>query len=158
GGLGLPEILRAESVAGLPSTPRRTKSVIWIWLRGGPSHIDSWDMKPAAPAEVRGEFRPVASSVPGIEICDLMPQQATMMDRLAIIRGIKSNDIGDHTPHYILTGFPDRGKRPSMGSVVSYMHAKHSRDASATQSIPPYVSTFKYSYGEAHYTGTAHNP
>jgi hypothetical protein len=115
-------------------------------------------MKPGAPAEIRGEFLPAATNVPGIEICDLMPQQAAMMDRLAIIRGIKSNDIGDHTPHYILTGFPDRGKRPSIGSVVSYVQGSQVSPSRRNLPMPPYVSTFKYSYGEAHYTGTAHNP
>lgn len=158
GGLALPEVLRLQTLNASERSAARQKSVIWIWLRGGPSHIDSYDMKPAAPAEVRGEFRPTATNVPGIEICDLMPRQAALMDRLAIIRGIKSNDIGDHTPHYILTGFPDRGKRPSMGSVVSYLHATEVPLGRRDAQVPPYVSTFKYSYGEAHYTGTAHNP
>src|SRR5206468_402662 len=111
GGLTLAEVLKLQANAaaeGKPAGAKRRKSVIWIWLRGGPSHIDSWDMKPGAPAEVRGEFRPIATNVPGIEICEHLPRQATMMDRLAIIRGIKSNDLGDHTPHYILTGFADR--------------------------------------------------
>src|SRR5262245_963680 len=162
GGLTLPEVLRLQALRAGERSAARQKSMIWIWLRGGASHIDSWDMKPAAPVEVRGEFRPTATNVPGIELCDLMPRQATMMDRLAIIRGIKSNDIGDHTPHYILTGFAERGKRPSMGSVVSYLHrsggAQLGKPAVAPNEMPPYVSTFKYSYGEAHYTGTAHNP
>lgn len=167
GGLTLAEVLRLQAQAatdrGLHGL-KRGKSVIWIWLRGGASHIDSWDMKPRAPAEVRGEFRPIATNVPGIEICEHMPRQAAMMDRLAIIRGIKSNDLGDHTPHYILTGFGDRGKRPSMGAVVSYLVGQPSglpRQAGSLphdSAIPPYVSTFKYSYGEAHYTGTANSP
>jgi len=158
GGLALPEVLRLQALRADERSAARQKSVIWIWLRGGASHIDSWDMKPLAPVEVRGEFRPTATNVPGIEICDLMPRQATMMDRLAIIRGIKSNDIGDHTPHFILTGFAERGKRPSMGSVVSYMRANQIQPGRRDLQVPPYVSTFKYSYGEAHYTGTAHNP
>jgi hypothetical protein len=74
-----------------------------------------------------------------------------MMDRLAIIRGIKSNDLGDHTPHYILTGHPSRGVRPTIGSIVSYLSPRPAE-------VPPYVSTFDYSYGEAHYTGPAHQP
>jgi hypothetical protein len=161
GSLSLAEVFRLQAHAASTSKPlgsRRGKSVIWIWLRGGASHIDSWDMKPQSSAEVRGEFRPIATSVPGIEICEHMPRQAAMMDRLAIIRGIKSNDLGDHTPHYILTGFPDRGKRPSLGSVVSHVQARRSQDGSDTRTMPPYVSSFKYSYGESTYTGTQHGP
>ena len=117
-GLTLPQLLRLQDsvAAEIPTrgvSEERQKSVIWIWLRGGASHIDSWDMKPDAPAEIRGEFSPIATSVPGIQICEHMPLQARMMDRLAIVRGILSNDLGDHTPHYILTGLPSRGIRPS---------------------------------------------
>jgi hypothetical protein len=161
GSLTLADVFRLQAQAATGSKPagaRPAKSVIWIWLRGGASHIDSWDMKPQAPAEVRGEFRPIATNVPGVEICEHMPRQASIMDRLAIIRGIKSNDLGDHTPHYILTGFADRGKRPSFGSVVSSVQASQRQDASATQTMPPYVSSFKYSYGEATYTGAQHGP
>ena len=109
-GLTLADVLRLRAAA--PPDAGRGKSVIMIWLRGGPSHIDSYDMKPDAPAEIRGEFKPIATNVPGIQVCEHLPRQAQIMDKLAILRGIKSNDLGDHTPHYILTGFPDRGKRP----------------------------------------------
>jgi hypothetical protein len=122
-----------------------------IWLRGGASHIDSFDMKPAAPPEIRGEFQPIASKVPGIQVCEYLPLTASIMDRLAIVRGIRSNDLGDHTPHYILTGFPDRGKRPTIGAIVSYL-------GQGQPGMPPYVSTFDYSYGSATYTGPAHEP
>ena len=153
GGLTLAEVLKLQQAGAAESKtgPVKGKSVIWIWLRGGASHIDSWDMKPAAPAEVRGEFSPIPTSVPGIEICEYLPRQAAMMDRLAIVRGIKSNDLRDHTPHYILTGFPDRGIRPSLGAVASYLHQQPAE-------VPPYVSTFDYSYGESTYTGVAHQP
>ena len=116
GGLTLPDLLRLRAAAG--EQPVREKSAIMIWLRGGPSHIDSFDMKPHAPAEVRGEFNPIRTNVPGIEICEYLPRTAQIMDKLAIVRGVKSNDLGDHTPHYISTGFPDRGIRPAMGSKM----------------------------------------
>ena len=121
GGLTLADLLRSRAAG---SETARPKSVIMIWMRGGPSHIDSYDMKPDAPAEIRGEFSPVATNVPGIHICEYMPRQTRIMDKLAIVRGIRSNDLGDHTPHYIITGFPDRGKRPAFGSVVSYLHPR----------------------------------
>src|SRR5215203_4809186 len=107
-GLTLADVLRLRASAAAPAT--RAKSVIMIWLRGGPSHIDSYDMKPDAPQEIRGEFRPIPTNVPGVRICEHLPRQARIMDKLAILRGIRSNDLGDHTPHYILTCFPDRGR------------------------------------------------
>jgi hypothetical protein len=154
GGLTLADILRSRANAG-SSTPRN-KSVIMIWLRGGASHIDSYDMKPQAPVEVRGEFQPIATKVPGIQICEYLPKHAGMMDKLAIIRGIKSTDLGDHTPHYILTGFPDRGKRPVLGAVVSYLQPR-------SDGIPPYVSLMYerpglYDTEGPTYLGPAHRP
>src|SRR4051812_18958499 len=79
GGLTLPDLLRLRADAATG----RGKSVIMIWLRGGPSHIDSYDMKPDSPAEIRGEFSPIATNVPGIEICEHTPLQAQIMDKLA---------------------------------------------------------------------------
>lgn len=155
GGLTLAQMLQARATAGT-GQDGRGKSVIMVWLRGGPSHIDSYDMKPAAPAEIRGEFRPIATNVPGIDICELMPLQARMMDKLAIVRGIKSNDLGDHTPHYILTGFPDRGRRPVFGAVVSYLRPR-------CDGLPPYVSLMYkapglYDNEGPTYLGPAHRP
>src|SRR5687768_9540426 len=100
-GLTLADMLRLRASAGADSG--RGKSVIMIWLRGGPSHIDSYDMKPDAPQEIRGEFRPISTNVPGIQVCEYLPRHARMMDKLAVLRGIRSNDLGDHTPHYIVT-------------------------------------------------------
>jgi hypothetical protein len=118
-GLSLADVMRLQAAS--PEKAGRGKSVILIWLRGGASHIDSYDMKPDAPAEIRGEFRPISTNVPGVQVCEHLPLHAKMMDRLAILRGVQSVDIGDHTPHFILTGFPDRGKRPVFGSVVSHL-------------------------------------
>src|SRR5262245_56063780 len=153
-GLTLPDVLRLQAAS--PPGAGRGKSVIMIWLRGGASHIDSYDMKPDAPAEIRGEFKPIDTNVPGIQVCEHLPLHAKMMHRLAILRGIKSNDLGDHTPHYILTGFPDRGRRPVFGSVVS--HLKPPADG-----MPPYVSLMYkapglYDNEGPTYTGPAHRP
>ncbi len=153
-GLTLADVLRQRAKAG--TTAARGKSVIMIWMRGGPSHIDSFDMKPHAPAEVRGEFQPIRTNVPGIEICEHLPLLASGMDKLAIVRGIKSNDLGDHTPHYILTGSPDRGKRPAFGGVVSHLQPR-------TDGLPPYVSLMYdppklYDNEGPVYLGPAHRP
>src|SRR4051812_42155920 len=83
-GLSLADVLRLR--ASEPTNGGRNKSVIMIWMRGGPSHIDSYDMKPQAPTEIRGEFRPIATNVPGIQICEHMPRQAQIMDKLVVLR------------------------------------------------------------------------
>jgi hypothetical protein len=152
GGLTLPHLLRLRAEAATESVSR-AKSVILIWMRGGPSHIDSYDMKPDAPPEIRGEFHPIATSVPGIQVCEYLPLHARMMDRLAIIRGIKSNDLGDHTPHYIVTGSGDRGKRPPLGSIVSLLNPR-------SDGLPPYVSLMyePNGYENPLYCGSAHRP
>src|SRR5687768_3667053 len=80
GGLTLAGLRRLSAEAATDAG--RGKSVIMIWMRGGPSHIDSYDMKPDAPEEIRGEFRPIPTNVPGIQICEHMPQQARIMDKL----------------------------------------------------------------------------
>ncbi len=154
GGLTLPGLLRAQTLGG--AEVPRNRSVVMIWLRGGPSHIDSYDMKPDAPPEIRGEFQPIATRIPGIHLCEYLPRHAQIIDKLAIVRGIRSNDIGDHTPHYIMTGSPDRGKRPAFGSVVSYLQQR-------PQPTPPYVSLMYeppglYDYEGPVYLGSAHRP
>jgi hypothetical protein len=151
-GLMLSDVLRLRARA----TTARAKSVILIWLRGGASHIDSFDMKPDAPAEIRGEFRPISTNVPGIQLCEYLPQLASITDKLAIVRGIRSNDIGDHTPHYILTGTPARGTRPAFGSIVSHLRPNAS-------GLPPYVSLMYeppglYDNEGPLYLGAAHRP
>jgi len=152
-GLSLQDVLRLQAAS---PAPLRNKSVILIWLRGGASHLDSYDMKPDAPAEIRGEFAPIKTNVPGIDVCEHLPLHAKMMDRLAVLRGLVSVDIGDHTPHYLLTGFPDRGKRPVFGSVVSHLRP-------GTDGLPPYVSLMYdppklYDNEGPTYTGPANRP
>src|SRR6516225_6986346 len=83
GGLTLGDVLRLRATAPAPGRPR-PKSAILIHLSGGPSHLDMYDMKPGAPAEYRGEFRPARTNVPGMEICELMPCQARIADKFAV--------------------------------------------------------------------------
>jgi hypothetical protein len=163
GSLTLADVLRGRAQAGRAAGDAR--SVIMVWLRGGPSHIDSYDMKPDAPVEIRGEFRSISTSVPGIRLCEHMPRQAKLMDKLAIVRGIRSNDLGDHTPHYILTGSGDRGKRPAFGSIVSHLRPTtgNTGTASGTHGMPPYVSLMYetpglYDNESPLYTGPANRP
>jgi hypothetical protein len=141
GSLSLASVLRMRAEAATEPTGRRQKSVIMVHLLGGPSHIDMYDMRPEAPAEYRGDFLPTATNVPGMEICELMPRQAEIADKLAIVRGIRF--CGAHDTYQLLSGYRERpvttGKvgskpRPAFGSVVSRLFGERER------SIPPYVS------------------
>src|SRR5262245_34638115 len=97
-GLTLTTLLRAETDAeqqGQPSA--RAKNVIFIWQQGGPPHQDTFDMKPNAPSNMRGEFNPVPTSIPGYTVCELLPQLSQMVHHFTILRGVNHN-IADHNP------------------------------------------------------------
>src|SRR4051794_40142490 len=117
GGLALPDFLRLKA-QGAVASQARAKSVIMICLGGGPSHLDMYDMKPEAPAEFRGEFRPIKTNVPGMRISELLPRQAKVADKLAVLRSATWEEP-DHQRIEIFTGFPKRVRRPSFGSYVS---------------------------------------
>src|SRR5262245_30598135 len=91
GGLTLADLLRLRA-EGATASQTKNKAAIMIYLPGGPSHMDMYDLKPEAPAEFRGEFKPIDTNVSGIQICEHMPLQAKMMDKLAIIRSLVSAD------------------------------------------------------------------
>src|SRR5437879_2764284 len=129
GGLALPEILRAEAKSG---ESNQAKGIIMVLLPGGPTHLDMFDLKPDAPVEIRGDFRPIATNVPGIDLCELMPRLARLADKLAIVRSL----VGfrdDHNTHWCSTGWESHppmdaspgvpgfppGDWPSLGSVLS---------------------------------------
>src|SRR5438067_645503 len=96
-GLGLAELLRSEAQGAKTTSGGRQPSVIILWMRGGPSHIDMWDPKPDAPAEYRGEFKTIPTSVPGILTTELLPLSARMQDRFSIIRSLNHHDAGHST-------------------------------------------------------------
>ena len=132
GGLSLPQILRAETQNGLR---RPHKSIIMVFLAGGPPHLDMYDLKPEAPEEIRGEFDPIATNVPGVKICELMPRMAAMMDKFAVIRSLVGAVRG-HTSIQCSTGrtgAQPAGGWPSLGSVVSKLHGP------THPAIPPFV-------------------
>lgn len=114
--LGMADVLRAESRSS-------HKAVINIFLAGGPPHQDMWDLKPDAPSEIRGEFEPISTNVSGIQICEVFPQMAKIMDRCAIIRSIVGAS-GGHDAWQCMTGWTPRelqflGGRPSVGAVAT---------------------------------------
>ena len=124
-GLGLADLLRHEARASAPAPGGRKPSAIILWMRGGPSHFETWDPKPDAPAEYRGEFGTVGTSVPGVRLCDLLPLSAKCMDKWSIVRSLHHEDAGHSTGDQIcFTGYPAAGSgeenvHPSCGSVVA---------------------------------------
>jgi Protein of unknown function (DUF1501) len=125
GGLALSDFLRLKA-AGAVTPECRGKSIIMICLGGGPSHVDMYDMKPAAPAEIRGEFRQIKSNVPGMEMSELLPRQAKIADKFAVVRTVTWQEP-DHQRIEIFTGFPKRERRPSFGSYVSRLTLERRR-------------------------------
>ncbi|MCA9123129.1 MAG: DUF1501 domain-containing protein [Planctomycetales bacterium] len=129
-GLGLRDLLQVErTTADETLSPQRSRACILIWLDGGPSHLETFDLKPDAPAEVRGPFQPIATCVPGTQICELFPLTARVLDRVAIIRSMTS-PLGEHNfgAQYLLTGYKPNSaiNYPSFGSVIAHLHQQHS--------------------------------
>jgi Protein of unknown function (DUF1501) len=135
GCLNLADVLRAEARAGTSGT--RHKSVINIFLDGGPPHQDLWDLKMDAPAEIRGEFKPIATNVPGIQICEVFPKLAARMDKCAILRTVVGA-TGGHDAVQCMSGWDHKslasmGGRPSIGAAAARLQGP------ADPSVPPFV-------------------
>lgn len=138
GGLALPDILRAEAATGVGNSH---KSIIMVFLPGGPSHLDLYDLKPNAPSEVRGEFRPIQTSVPGVQICEHLPRLAARLDKLVVLRSLVGA-ADDHASHVCFTGWSRLGRQPAgnwpnIGSVVSRLKG------SVQPTVPPFVALAK---------------
>src|SRR5436309_6321045 len=125
--LGLPQILRAREQSARPGTSPRQTSVFLLWLDGGPSHMDLYDLKPDAPAEYRGIWRPIRTRVPGFDIGELFPKQARVTNLFSMVRSLH-HDTGDHFAggHRMLTtkdmgvsGVSNGQRFPGIGAVVS---------------------------------------
>ena len=166
-GLGLPDLLKARAANDYPRP--RAKACILLFMWGGPAQQDTWDMKPDAPAEFRGEFRPIPTTVPGLQICEHLPRLARRAHQLALIRSMTHDDV-DHTgaTHLLLTGKPNpRGPLtddwPNYGAVLSKL-------GRGRGPLPPYVSMMpvvpngaprfvEQSHGQgAGWLGPAYNP
>jgi hypothetical protein len=133
GGVALPQLLRAEAASGLR---RSHKAVIMIYLPGGPPHQDTFDLKLDAPSEIRGEFRPVATNVAGIQICEHLPLIARITDKLAVIRSL-ADAVDDHSDFMCMTGRRKQnqppGGWPSFGAVVSKVLG------ATCPAVPPFI-------------------
>jgi hypothetical protein len=157
GGLGLtlPLLLRSQAhAAGHARRRARAKSVLLVYLGGGLSHHDSFDLKPDAPEEVRGKYRPIDTSVPGVRIGELLPRMAQNMHRLTLVRsGAHNNDHHETATNWVLCGrFGSAfGDYPAMGAVVAH-------DTGFAGKLPPYVAiprnpSFTWELGKSAFLG-----
>jgi hypothetical protein len=157
-GLNLADVLRTESHCAPADRKAKARSVILLWLGGGPATIDMWDLKPAAPENIRGDFKPIVTRAPGIQVCEFLPRTAQVMDRCVLVRSL-SHSITAHGPGtvYMATGHTPSAalEYPSLGSLAS-------RVLPASAGVPPYIlfnagraSGFT---GGAGFLGPAHNP
>lgn len=159
GGMNLPELFRAEASTGIG---RSHKAVIMIFLPGGPSHQDIFDLKLDAPSEIRGEFKPIKTKVPGIQICEHLPKLAAIMDKLVLIRSM----VGAQDNHYAfqcLTGRHMRGQPPggwpALGSVLSKLKGPVNSAVPPFIGLSPKMGHIPWSdNGEPGFLGVAHAP
>src|SRR5262245_19756050 len=156
-GISLPQLLRAgessprpaatPALAGdLGSTFGKAKNVIFLWLQGGPPQHETFDPKPDAPAEIRGLFKPIATNVPGIRFCELLPRTARLADRLAVVRSIATDDTNhDVSGYWVLTGYPygpgsarqiKPNDWPYFGSIVKMLKPSESMPALTSVWVP----------------------
>ncbi len=160
GGLSLPQLLAAEAAAGTGSSH---KSIINVFLPGGPSHIDLFDPKPDAPSEIRGEFSPIKTNVPGMEISEVFPMLAQNADKFAIIRSISDAD-GRHDGYQCMTGRRRNAQSPAggwpmLGSTISRLQGNTDPGIPANLSLM--YPTRHRDWGDPHsagFVGKAHDP
>lgn len=145
-GLSVPNLMKIRAAAAESSRPMSHKSVILLWMTGGPSHIDTWDPKPDRPQNNRGPFSPISTALPGVQICEHLPRQAAMMDRFTVIRSVDP-EKSSHQPNQVMqTGSreatprtnPKGDRYPAIASIVGKHHgANH-------PAMPPYVAFMKH--------------
>ena len=159
GGLSLSDLLRVRTAAAPSTTP--DTACIFIWLGGGPSQFETYDLKPDAPAEYRGEFRPIRTNVPGIDVCEHLPMQATVADKFSLIRSCSHVSAGHEngTQHFLTGRVPSRqtdktSELPDIGAVYKRVHPL------ARQPVPSYVSVHchGFEYGGVGHLGQACKP
>ena len=142
-GLAFPRLLRLRAEAAETGLPmRRNKALILLWMTGGPSHIDTWDVKPDMPYEIRGPFKDIPTRLPGVHICEHYPKQAAMMDKFTLIRSVDCRE-SNHEPNMVmqtanLAAEPRTNSKghlyPAMGSIVARFRGPNHR------AMPPYVA------------------
>lgn len=165
-GLSLADLLRLRAQAAAAGATRKETAVIMFWLDGGPTHMETYDLKPNAPAEYRGSFRPIKTSAPGVEICELLTEHAKVMDRLSIVRSMHHNN-GDHfaAAHWMLTGYHGSTaadlppKYPGIGAIASKLRGANRPGVPAFVGVPSIHSVgLVPGYHGAAYLGVGYNP
>jgi hypothetical protein len=163
-GLTLPNLLSLQAAGGVDEKKSKIRNCITLFLVGSPGHLDTWDMKPEAPEDVRGKFRPIPTSVPGVHICEHFPRMAKIMDRVALIRSLHYNTGASHEngQRWMMTGhdFNAANKQPHMGSVISRVFGQRG-DLPASILLPAPIGNTGTStpHGqESAYLGSAHQP
>lgn len=160
GGISLADTLRADSK---PSSGHTHKAIINIYLPGGPPHIDMWDPKPLAPVEVRGEFETIQTNVPGIEVSELFPRMAAMMDKFIIVRSLSDSD-GLHDAYQCMTGRTKNSRKPGggwpqAGAWVSRLHGQVNPSMPANVALMYEVGNRPWGEpGDAGFLGVSHAP
>ncbi len=157
-GLGLGDLCRIQRTAaaedGAVTTRPAAKSCILIWLDGGPSHLETFDPKPAAPAEVRGPLDSIATRLAGVRISECLPKTADILDKLAIIRSLTS-PLGEHKfgTHYLMTGYKPSPalEYPTFGAVVAHVREP-------TGVLPPHMAVPSFQVGGGRLTGGGYLP
>ncbi|WP_010588044.1 DUF1501 domain-containing protein [Schlesneria paludicola] len=157
GKMTLAGALQRRALAGAQAG--ESTAVIQIYMGGGPSHLDMYDLKPLAPREIRGEFQPISTSLPGVQICEHLPYLAGVMDKVAVVRTVHHQNAG-HLPasHWMMTGHqPASGStgnaNPAVGAVVSRLRGSNHSGVPAYVSIPR-----RQLLGASAFLGPAHNP
>jgi hypothetical protein len=159
-GLSLPQLLRLEAHAAREEAngkARRATSVIMVWLAGGPATIDMWDLKPNAPEGVRGDFKPIATNLDGVQISEHLPKMAQVMDKATLVRSLY------HTipSHGTATVWMTTGNKPTPALQYPSLGSLATKLLPAERGVPPYVAFNELRNGvagQAGYLGTAYNP
>jgi Protein of unknown function (DUF1501) len=158
-GLTLADHLRRKAAAAETDRPTNDTAVILLWLGGGPSHLDTYDLKPDAPAEFKGEFKPIDTNVPGVQVGEHLPLQAKLMDKVSVVRSVTHTNAGHGMgTHWMMTGYVptieiNDNLNPSCGSVVARMRGSNAPRLPAYVCLPgPPPSA------NAAYLGVAYNP
>ncbi|MFT5522521.1 MAG: hypothetical protein ACI9G1_001285 [Pirellulaceae bacterium] len=153
-GLSLDSLIGGQQSVLAAAGERPARSCILIWLDGGPSHLETFDLKPDAPKEVRGPLESIATSVPGVQLSECLPQLARRMDDVAIIRSMTS-PLGEHNfgTHYLLTGF-----KPTPALQYPAFHSVATQLWQRPQALPQNIAVPNYRVGGSNFSGSGYLP
>jgi len=159
-GVSLPDLIRQQEAAA--AAGRKPASLIFLWLDGGPSHLETFDMKPDAPAEVRGEFKPIETNVSGIRICEHLPKTAKVMNLFTVLRSVTHNDSNHGAGNHLMTTGMSTPVPVGCGNAVSYhpsMGSFTARERTAPHGLPPYILLGRpMRSGGPNFLGAAYGP